>query len=101
MPAPSTLSVRTPGAPVDPEQAEAPPDITGGQADTLVTVSQAQLQAMVNAAVSKARAQPDRPKEADLPESSTVDPAKIKEMTLTKQGWVVPHRFGEPAAAQR
>ena len=95
---PSTLATKLPGAPAEPD---APPDITGGQADTLVTVTQAQLNAMVANAVAAQRvASAPRPVEADLPDAASLDPHKLTEMVLTKTGWVVPPKYGMPAAAQ-
>jgi hypothetical protein len=99
MPAP-TLTTRTPGAPADPAEA-APPDITAGERDTLVTVTQAQLNAMVNAAVAASRVQsPSMPKIKDLPDASSIDVRTLKEMVLTKSGWIVPPRYGMPVAPE-
>jgi hypothetical protein len=97
MPAP-TLTTRTPGAPADPA---APPDITAGERDTLVTVTQAQLNAMVHAAVATARVQsPSMPKIEDLPDAASIDVRTLKEMVLTKSGWLVPPRYGMPVAPE-
>lgn len=68
-----------------------------------VTMSQAELQAMLNqaaaqgaAAVHRAAAPKANP-DAELPDQSEIDPAKIKSPTLSKQGYVVPLGYGEPA----
>lgn len=93
---PSTFATKTPGAPETPDT---PPDITGGAADMLVTVTQAQLDAMVQRAVASSRVQVRAPREADLPDASTLDPRTMPEMVLSKTGWVVP--IGRPLTIAR
>ena len=68
-----------------------------------VTMTKDELQAMLNqaaaqgaAAVHRAAA-PKASPEADLPDQSEIDPAKIKSPTLSRQGYVVPLNYGDPA----
>lgn len=69
----------------------------------LVTLTQQQLDAAVArgvaqalAAQRRAEASPGRP-EVPLPDQSEIDPAKIERPTLSRQGYVVPVNYGEPA----
>ena len=68
-----------------------------------VTMSQDELQAMLNQAAAQGAAAVHRaaaPRTAtaeDLPDQSEIDPAKITSPTLSKQGYVVPLLYGEPA----
>ncbi len=70
-----------------------------------VTMTKDELQAMLNraaaqgaAAVSRASSPAAKPNpEADLPDQTEIDPAKIKSPTLSKQGYVVPLNYGDPA----
>ena len=118
MPRPATASVATPGVPSEPPDETDGDAATSGAADLSdgtapaaagepgaknVTMRQTELQAMLNqaaaqgaAAVHRAaapRADPD----AELPDQRDVDPAKIKSPTLSRQGYVVPLNYGEPA----
>lgn len=68
-----------------------------------VTLSRDELQAMLSqaaaqgaAAVHRAAA-PRASQPEDLPDQSEIDPAKITSPTLSKQGYVVPLNYGEPA----
>lgn len=70
---------------------------------TQVTLTQEELQAMLSqaaaqgaAAVHRAAAPRVNP-DADLPDQSEIDPAKITSPTLSRQGYVVPIGYGEPA----
>ena len=63
----------------------------------MVSVSKSQL----NALMSRLDALESRPSavrrentEASLPDSSEIDLAALKSPVLTKQGWVVPEKFG-------
>jgi len=66
-----------------------------------LVMTAAQLQAAINRGVNAAldaRAKAlAPPKDADLPDQSEIDPATIKRPTLSKQGYVVPANYGEPA----
>lgn len=118
MPRPATASVAMPGVPSektdevdgDAEMSGAA-DLSDGDAPAAspapkgknVTMSQAELQTMLNqaaaqgaAAVHRAAA-PRADPSADLPDQRDVDPAKIKSPTLSRQGYVVPLNYGEPA----
>lgn len=71
-----------------------------GQAEPqLVTMTVAQLTATVQREIANALAarQAGPPKEADLPDQSEIDPRTITRPTLSKQGYVVPIKYGEPA----
>jgi hypothetical protein len=122
MPRPPTAPVATPGVPsvapaddTDGDQVTgraAGLDDTGGAPNAgsqapsktlTLTMTQAELQAMLNqaaaqgaAAVHRAAA-PRAAPEADLPDQSEIDPAKITSPTLSRQGYVVPLHYGEPA----
>ena len=103
-------SVKTPGVPsgdeTDNEQLVGgadPLEPLPGDADPEqpLVLTHAQLQAAINRGVNAAldaRAKASAPlKEADLPDQTEIDPAKIKRPTLSKQGYVVPANYGEPA----
>jgi hypothetical protein len=105
------LHVQTPGvvpAPVDTEaDADAllreSPDLDEGGSqpprsnNDMLTVTRGEIQAMIAAAVGKALAPRPPRQEADLPDQSQVDPRTIERPTLSRQGWVVPLKYGEPA----
>lgn len=98
-----TSAVRTPGVPVADGPDASPAADDGDNAGGLVTLTQAQLQAMLDrAAASAVQAQrvaqsnPRNP-DADLPDASDIDPDKIERPTLSKQGYVVPTHYGRPA----
>lgn len=92
---PEELMAATPGfAPGDPSP-------KGLEPGAFVTITAEQLEAVVARSVNSAlaaRAAAAAPlKEADLPDQSELDPKTLKAMTLSKQGWVVPLSYGEPA----
>ena len=66
-----------------------------------LVMTAAQLQAAISRGVNSALAARDKAaapqKEADLPDQSEIDPTTIKRPTLSKQGYVVPATYGEPA----
>lgn len=69
-----------------------------------VTVSKASLDALM-ARVAALESQPAKARkpaaEAKLPDQDSVDPAKITAPVLSKQGWVVPEKFGANPNAQK
>ena len=71
---------------------------------TPITLTAAELQAMVAAEVAKAvKAAPAKAVKAsiaDLPDQSEIDSSKIKSSVLSKQGWVVPDSLGANPAAK-
>ena len=92
------LNPQTPGEVVeDPVEAVEVAAPAAGAEET-VTVSKSQLEAIVAVAVKKAVAAGPvvsaKASDENLPDQSTVDPLKIKKPVLTKQGWVVPDKFG-------
>lgn len=114
-----TATVRTPGVVATPADdgrgetdadavaADAAPLDDGAAAETgdpkLVTLTQQQLDAAVARGVAqalaahrRAEATPGKP-EVPLPDQSEIDPAKIERPTLSRQGYVVPRNYGEPA----
>lgn len=119
MPRPATSTVATPGVPTT-ENGETDADTLAadtsdfssgdeaaaakaeGEAAETVTMTKAELQAMLNSAVAQGIAAARAPTrkaspEANLPDQSEIDRAKITRPTLSKQGWVLPHNYGEPA----
>jgi hypothetical protein len=124
MPRPKPI-IKTPGAPVaqeDPAVAEADaaeaetdmdaleaaaPGLDEGpepvapqrEQEPAVRVTPAQLAALVDQAVERRMGAklPLPGVEAEIPDQSEVDPDKITRPTLTKQGYVVPRKYGEPA----
>jgi hypothetical protein len=89
-------------ADLDDGAGDAPRAVAGAEAAPTVTLTVVQLQAMIAAEVSKAVGASlptgtPRP-EPDLPDQSDIDPKKITRPTLSKQGYVVPENYGEPAA---
>lgn len=85
------------GEPVAETVAAAAPEET-------VTVSKASLDALM-ARVAALESQPAKARkpaaEAKLPDQDSVDPAKITAPVLSKQGWVVPEKFGANPNAQK
>lgn len=77
------------------------PSPKGLEAEALMTLSAGQLSKMIARAVQSQLAARDAAaapvKEADLPNQTEIDPAKITRPVLSKQGYVVPHKYGEPA----
>lgn len=96
--------VKTPGEPQDTEAAAdaavAAASMDDGSGNVVMT--KAELDAALARAVAQGAAMASAPRkppaEEALPDQSELDPAKLKSMTLSKQGWVVPHGLGEPAA---
>jgi hypothetical protein len=88
------LEAAAPGLDEGPEPAA--PDRAQEQA---VKVTPAQLAAMVDQAVERRMGAklPLPGAEAEIPDQSEIDPAKITRPTLSKQGYVVPTGYGEPA----
>lgn len=86
------------GEPVAETVAAAAPEET-------VTVSKASLDALMArvAALESQPAQARKPAAASakLPDQDSVDPAKITTPVLTKQGWVVPEKFGANPNVQK
>lgn len=80
-----------------PEESAAPDAADG---DQQVTVSVAELEAMITSRVDQAAAQAvhafrreqqaGKKKEPDLPNAADIDPDEIENSVLTKTGWVVP-----------
>lgn len=99
-------ATRTPGE-AEPEgaanEAGDQPEDAGGPKS--VTLTQAQLDEMLNRAVAQgvamARAAPTRTADVELPSQAEVlagiKAGKVKENTLSKDGWVVSDKYGEPA----
>lgn len=92
---PESLMGDTPGfGPGDPSP-------KGLEPDSLVTISAGQLEDMIANGVNRALAQRAAAlapvKEDDLPDARDIDPAKIVRPMLSKTGWVVPLKYGEPA----
>lgn len=78
----------------------AAPQATGAASPT-VTLTVVELQHMIAAEVNKVvaaqrPASAQRP-EPELPDQADIDPKGITRPTLTKQGYVVPESYGEPA----
>ena len=73
------------------------------QAEETVTVSKAQLDALMSR-LERLESQPSpasrQAQSIDLPDESEVNPDQIKSPVLTKQGWVVPTAFGANPAAK-
>jgi hypothetical protein len=104
-------SVKTPGVGSTPEDTEregdalvdAAPGLDSGPEakEQMLTMTAAQLDAAIKRGVRdemNARAKAAAPiMTADLPDQSEIDPATIKRPTLSKQGFVVPLNYGEPA----
>lgn len=84
--------------PVPEVQAENP------AAEETVTVSKASLDALMARVAAlesvKAPASRQAKQTSELPDSSSVDPDKIKTSVLTKQGWVVPTGYGSNPSAK-
>lgn len=74
-----------------------------GQPEPVITMTPAQLDAAIargiarHQAEQRARIAPVDPL-AGLPDQSEIDPKTIERMVLSKQGYVVPHKYGEPKA---
>jgi hypothetical protein len=120
MPRPRKIRPSVPGdaaAPADTEAAAdaltaAAPDLDDGaahaqadvpRAERVVSLTYAQLDQVVASAVAKAlqaraAAQSAGPGEPPLPDQSQIDPTTITRPTLSKQGYVVPLRYGEPSS---
>jgi hypothetical protein len=77
-------TIQTPGA----------PDKRPEHVDETVTISKSDLADMMrrlNAIEARAVPPPGRAEaQAALPDQSEIDPAKIKDAVLSKQGWVLP-----------
>ena len=108
MAGPRNLSIRTPGVALAMGDAAAIRE-SESEADPIEPVPAAEtghlppdLAAIVAAEVAKAlraQAHAARPlTEAELPDQSEIDPAKITRPMLSKQGYVVPASYGLPAA---
>lgn len=83
--------------------ADASPGLDDGAVPENVTMTVSQLQALISAEVSKVISA-QRPAEinaapAALPDQSEIDVKTITRPTLSKQGYVVPEGYGEPANA--
>ena len=90
---PPKLAPQTPG-----EVAQDPVETEPAVEET-VTVSKSELAALIASEVSKAIAQ--RPaaqsraeQQANLPDQDSIDQTKISRPVLSKQGWVVPLKYG-------
>lgn len=110
---PRVSTVKTPGEPAG--EAEADKDVAGaaglddgapaGEGPKTVTLTQAQLDTMLRQAVAQgaaiARAPVKASADADLPTQAEVlkgiEEGRIKVPTLSKDGYVVPPNYGEPA----
>jgi hypothetical protein len=106
-------AVKTPGEPAG--ETEADRDVAGAEGlddnpledgrPKTVTITQAQLDEMLQRAVAQgvamSRAPVAKPVDAELPTQAEVlkgiDQGKIKVPTLSKDGYVVPLNYGEPA----
>jgi hypothetical protein len=109
----ASAPVRTPGVPQTEAQgadaetdiekaADAAEDLDDGAPvkQEFITLTPKQLDEAIargiarhNAAIATAA----QPTEAPLPDEKDVDPTKITRPTLTKSGYVVPVKYGEPA----
>lgn len=88
-----TLTPQTPGEAAQ-EPVEAAPAVDDGEK---VTVSKSELTALmarVNALEARPPVQNRAAQQENLPDQDSVDPTKIERPVLTKQGWVVPAKFG-------
>lgn len=91
---PRTKSVQVPGEVPETPEAEAP------AADEQVSVSKSVLEnllaevAALKAKVNAAPVKKGAVSQALLPDQDSVDPDKIKNAVLTKQGYVVPTGYG-------
>ena len=113
MPRNSTSTPRVPGEPVaeattettaadqqDVGETVATPveAVTEAAAEETVTVSKSSLDALiarVNALESKAKSPvTSMAVDVELPDQTEIDQATITKPVLTKQGWVVPEKFG-------
>lgn len=93
----NAASPQVPGAP-------APETQVNPEAET-ITVPKTQMDALMARISSLENAQQQAPArranpEADLPDAADIDPATIKSPVLSKQGWVVPDKFGSNPAAK-
>lgn len=103
-------SPQVPGAPVAETTAPVAQDVgqeAAAEAET-VTVSKAALDALLarvqalesNASAASAVKRVANPG-ASLPDQDTINPDEIASPVLTKQGWVVPTKFGANPNAQK
>lgn len=103
-------SPQVPGAPVAETTAPVAQDVgqeAAAEAET-VTVSKAALDALMarvqalesNASAASAVKRVANPG-ASLPDQDTINPDEIASPVLTKQGWVVPTKFGANPNAQK
>jgi len=114
------LNVKTPGAQPPSVDAQAGDDVEAlvgdgsdvevPAADPAVPATAPDLKAYIDAqisagiaagikAIKRAQLHPGAKAHVELPDQSEVDPAKIKQMTLTKQGYVIPLDMGRAPAA--
>jgi hypothetical protein len=88
---PKELKTQTPG-----EITQQDPVETEPAAEETVTVSKSELAALmarVNALESRPAAS-RAVKEENLPDQDSIDVSKLKRPVLTKQGWLVPEKYG-------
>lgn len=117
MPRPKKISPQVPGTPTTANGETDADALAAGAADLddgddharreraagTLTMTQGQLNAAIASAVAQALAAHGKAvtpldAEASLPDQSEIDVDKITRPTLSKQGYVMPRNYGEPAS---